>query len=73
MGHTVSSQRIVADTIISELREYGRSLRKEDQEAFEGLIRKVKLHFSNISFACSYNAWALVLLSILLEHEKRIR
>ena len=70
MGHTVSTQRQVVEGIIKELRDYGRSLRAEDQLAFERLIAKVQLHISNISFTSSYNAWAFVLFSIMLEQEK---
>ena len=70
MGHTVSTQRQIVEGIIKELRDYGRSLRAEDQPAFERLIAKIQLHISNISFTSSYNAWALVLFSIMLEQEK---
>ena len=70
MGHTVTSQRIVVDTILQELKDYGKSLRQEEQEAFASLLSKVKKHISSISFSCSYNTWALVLFSILLEQEK---
>ncbi len=70
MGHTVTSQRIIVDRIIAELKEYGKSLRAEEKEAFESLIAKIMKHYGSISYACSYNTWALVLFSILLEQEK---
>ena len=70
MGHTVASQRIVIESILSELNEYGRSLRIEEKEAFRNLLKKIKLHLSSISFTCSYNVWTFVLFSILLEQEK---
>ncbi|MBN1502456.1 hypothetical protein JW930_02850 [Candidatus Woesearchaeota archaeon] len=72
MGHTVSSQRIVVDTILQELMDYGKSLREDEKDAFTTLLAKVKRHISSISFACSYNTWALILFSILLEHEKEL-
>jgi len=72
MGHTNRSQRIVIDSIINELKDFKRSLRAEEQVVFDSLITKLKKHFSSISYACSYNTWALVLLSILLEQEKEI-
>lgn len=70
MGHTNRSQRIVVDGILSELNDYGRSLRDEDKVAFQRVINKLKKHIGNISFACSYNTWALILFSIILEVEK---
>ena len=72
MGHTSTSQRIIADTVLSELKEYGRSLRQEDMMAFESAMAKMKKHIASVSFACSYNTWALVLFSIILEQEKEI-
>jgi hypothetical protein len=71
MGHTATSQRIIVQGIISELKEYGKSLRKEDKPAFDRLIAKIHLHIGNISYASSYNTWAFVLFSILLEQEKK--
>ncbi|MBU0758676.1 MAG: hypothetical protein KKF44_11515 [Nanoarchaeota archaeon] len=72
MGHTVLSQRQVVDGIIRELSDFGKTLRHEEREAFESLLSKIKLHIASISFACSYNTWALVLFSILLEQEKKL-
>lgn len=72
MGHTVASQRIVVESILNELNAYGRSLKQEDKVAFRNLLAKIKIHLSNIGYACSYNTWALVLFSILVEQEKQI-
>ena len=72
VGHTVASQRIVVDTILHELKDYGKSLRQDELIAYQRLLNKVKKHIANISFACSYNTWALVLFSILLEQEKEL-
>ena len=72
MGHTVKSQRQVVDRILKELNDYGRSLRKENKPYYDSLLAKVKKHFGNIGYACSYNTWALVLFSIMLEQEKEI-
>jgi hypothetical protein len=72
MGHTVTSQRIVVESILKELNDYGRSLNQEDKPAFRSLLSKIKIHLSSIGYACSYNTWALVLFSILLEQEKQI-
>jgi len=72
IGHTVTSQRIVVESILKELNDYGRSLNQEDKPAFRSLLSKIKIHLSSIGYACSYNTWALVLFSILLEQEKQI-
>ncbi|MFH2021521.1 MAG: hypothetical protein ABIJ34_08980 [archaeon] len=72
MGHTATSQRQVSDAIIRELHEYGRSLRIEEMPAYERLLAKAKIHFGSISFVSSYNTWAFILVSILLEQEKEI-
>lgn len=70
MGHTTLSQRIVTDKVLAELAEYGKPLRKEEREAFEALVAKAMKHYASISYASSYNTWALVLFSMLLEQEK---
>lgn len=72
MGHTVASQRIVVDRILAELGQYRKSLRQEDQEACDRALNKIKIHISSISYASSYQTWALVLFSIILEHEKEL-
>ena len=69
MGHTNRSQRIVIDSIVSELNDFKRSLREEDKPAYDRLLKKLKKHYSNISYTCSYNTWAIVLFSIMLEME----
>ena len=70
MGHTVSSQRITLDILMSELRSYGKALRKEDRELLERLLKKAFKHYGSISYANSIHAWAFLLLSIILEQEK---
>ena len=40
MGHTVLSQRIVIDIILNELKDYGKSLRKDDYIIYEQLLKK---------------------------------
>jgi len=72
MGTTVTSQRIISDSIISELKDYGSALRKKDREEYEKLLKSAYLHFASISNASSMHAWALILLSIILEQQKCI-
>ena len=73
MGHTVMSQRMAADKIVETLRSYGKSLRNDDRAIYEELLTAAYPHFGNISYANSAETWATVLLSIMLEMEKRNR
>jgi hypothetical protein len=72
MGHTVSSQRQVADRVMEEMRAYGKSLMGDDRAAFQRLLAKGVKHFGNISYTSSYNTWAFVLLSMMVEQEKEL-
>ncbi|MCF7861735.1 hypothetical protein K9M79_05800 [Candidatus Woesearchaeota archaeon] len=72
MGHTVSSQRIVINTILRELKDFGRALRSDDREAYERMLALPLKHIGTMSYASSLDVWALILLSISLEQQKRI-
>ena len=71
MGNTVLSQRIVADLIIKELNEYGKSLRGKDREIFNRLLKEPLKHIGSISYANSMHAWAFLIISMLIEMEKK--
>jgi hypothetical protein len=73
MGHTVISQRMNLDNLLSELSDYGKSLRREDRAVFERLLKQPLKHVGSISHASSFHAWAFLILSILLEQEKRCK
>jgi hypothetical protein len=73
MGHTVWSQRIVAEILLNELKDFGRALRKDDRIIYEQLLKMPFKHIGSISFASSIDEWAFILLSINLEQEKKIR
>jgi uncharacterized protein (DUF697 family) len=73
MGHTVSSQRMVADDIVAELKSYGKALRSGDRAFYEDVLKQAFKHYGSISYASSIHTWAFLLLSILLEQEKRIQ
>jgi hypothetical protein len=73
MGHTSSSGRIATDEIVHELMLYAKSLRQTDREIFEEMIKGSHKHIGSISYASSMHMWAFVLLSIILEQEKKIR
>ena len=73
MGHTVSSQRQLIINMVDELERYGRALRGKDREIFFEMIKDPLKHIGAISYTSSMHVWALLLLSIMVEHEKRHR
>jgi hypothetical protein len=72
MGHTVWSQRQNLENMILELERYGRSLRKEERLTWHNMLRTPLRHVGSISAANSLHAWSFLLLTIVLEQEKRI-
>jgi hypothetical protein len=72
MGHTITSQRMMVDKILSELNDYGKSLREEDRIIYAELLSRPLKHLGNISYASSSQVWAFILISILLEQEKKL-
>ncbi len=72
MGHTASSQRIVTDSLLQELADYGKALRADEQLIYSQMLKEPLKHFGSISNASSLHTWALLLLSIQLEQEKKI-
>ena len=72
MGHTVKSQRRVVERVSNELKRYAKSLRSEEQPIFNDLIKKPFLHIGSITYTSSAQTWAFMLLSTLLEQEKKI-
>jgi hypothetical protein len=72
MGHTVSSPRIVIETILRELKDYGKALRESDRQAYERMLAMPLKHIGTMSYASSLDVWALILLSICLEQQKKL-
>ena len=70
MGRTVLPFSQVMEREYGEWKKFRRALRKEDQEAFDRLFDRAKLHVQAGAYASS--PWPLesILLSICLEHEK---
>ncbi|MBD3309967.1 hypothetical protein GF351_01975 [Candidatus Woesearchaeota archaeon] len=64
---------MLIDIIIAELRDYGKALRKEDRDIYESLLKLPLKKAGAISYTSSINAWAFLLLSIILEQEKNMR
>ena len=70
MGRTVLPVSQVLEREYEEWKKFRRALRKEDQEAFDRLFDRAKLHVHAAAYiSCP---WPLesILISICLEHEK---
>jgi hypothetical protein len=63
---------MVADAMLAELKAYGKSLRPEQRVIYNRLLNIPLQHIGSITYASSVHAWAFLLLSILLEQEKKI-
>jgi hypothetical protein len=72
MGHTITSQRMMTDTILKELEAYGKSLGSKERELYLKMLKQPLKHLGSITNASSYHVWAFILLSILIEQEKKI-
>ena len=64
---------MASDIILEELRSYGKALRKQDREIYEQLLKLPFKHLGSIGYASSMHVWAFLLLSIVLEQEKKIK
>jgi len=73
MGHTVWSQRIALDLIVNELKSYGKALMQDDRAIYEDVLKQAFKHVGSVSYANSMHVWAFLLLSVLLEQEKKIK
>ena len=72
MGRTVLPFSQVLEREYEEWKEFRRALRKEDQEAFDRIFDRARLHVQAAAYAS--HPWPLesILLSVCLEHEKLI-
>lgn len=70
MGRTVLPFSQVLEQEYAEWKKFRRALRQEDQEAFDRLFERAKLHVQAAAYAS--HPWPLeaILLAICLEHEK---
>jgi hypothetical protein len=73
MGHTLTSQRMIVDNILGDLKHFERSLCDEDREIYTQLLREPLKHLGSITYTSSMNTWAILLLCIMLEREKMRR
>ncbi len=72
MGRTVMPYSHVMDAEREKLKPFRRALSKEDQEAFDRLFDRAKMHTSDGVYMA--NPWPMetILLSICLEQGKKI-
>ena len=72
MGRTVPTFRRVIESFGVEWRDFKRTLRDMDQEAFESLMNHARKHAAAGHNFSHPNPFEPIVLSILLEHEKQI-
>src|SRR5258708_7863192 len=72
MGRTVPTFRQLIDDAIARWSKFRRALRREDQEYFDGLFRRVRTYTQAATYQASDNPMEAILLSIALDQEKRL-
>jgi len=72
MGRTVHTFRQLIDDAIARWSKFRRALRREDQEYFDRLFRRVRTYTQAATYQASDNPMEAILLSIALDHEKRL-
>jgi hypothetical protein len=72
MGRTVPTFRQLIDDAIARWTKFRRALRREDQEYFDRLFRRVRSYTQAATYQASDNPMEAILLSIALDHEKRL-
>jgi len=72
MGRTVLPFSQVLEREYEEWKKFRRALRKEDQEAFDRLFDRAKLHVHAAAYISCPWPMESILISICLEHEKLI-
>lgn len=72
VGRTVPTYRTVLENLVEEWQGFRRALRREDQEAFDRLMEKARMHASAASYAARTDPMESLIISILLEQEKEL-
>jgi hypothetical protein len=73
MGRTIMPFSLVLESERGRWKGFGRTLSKGDQEAFDRLFDRAKLHTSAGVYMSRPDPMETILLSIVLEHEKMLR
>ncbi|MBU7048494.1 MAG: hypothetical protein HXS54_18840 [Theionarchaea archaeon] len=72
MGRTAPTYRLLTESEMRKWNEFRKALRKKDREAFDELMKKVRMHASASGYMASLDVFDSMSLAILLEHEKEI-
>jgi hypothetical protein len=72
MGRTIPSWRIVVESEIARLKKFEESLRVEDRDVFEDLLKQCKLYASAASALASPVKEVPLMISLLFAHHKMI-
>ena len=72
MGRTVPSFRMLLDSIILELADFRRTMRRRDREAFDRIMDMAREHASASAVAAALDPMDTIVLSILIEQQKQI-
>jgi len=72
MGRTVPSFRMLLDSIIMEVGNFRRALRRHDQEVFDRVMDMAREHASASAVAATLDPMDTIVLSILIEQQKQI-
>jgi hypothetical protein len=72
MGRTVPTFRMLLDSIIMELGDFRRALRRRDQQVFDRIMDMAREHASASTVAAAVDPMDTIVLSILIEQQKQI-
>ena len=72
MGRTVVPFSRVLEAEFESWNKFRRALRREDQEAFDGLFVAAKFHVAAMVYASRLTPLEAILMGILVEHQKAI-
>ncbi len=72
MGRTVPSFRMLLDSIIMDLGNFRRALRRHDQQVFDRVMDMAREHTSASTVAAAVDPMDTIVLSILIEQQKQI-
>lgn len=73
MGRTVSAYSMVIDQVIRRFDQYRRTLRREDREAFDDLMRIARMQVQAGVMAQHPNAFDSMSMAMLIHLQKEIR
>ena len=73
MGRTVPTFTNLIDMELASWAKFRRGLRKEDQDVFDEIFRAAKLHLAENFYAMRAVPFESMMMSILVEQQKRIK